>query len=104
MKKEGDNKMGVLSAEQMHDKVCEPKFEAYEKDQEEIKIILKKTHKALCESNGKPSVLARLNKLEEQIDIGGKKMWGIVFKPIESRDIPRIIVALGMTIILLDFA
>ena len=100
------DKTMVLTPEEMHDKVCEPRFKVLHDGQEEIKKIANATHKALCVSNGGPSVLSRLERIEAGSE--GKKatktfMKGLLrFEPIESRDVPRIIFAAGMVILVLE--
>ena len=76
----------------MYDKVCKEKFEGLSGEIGEVKTIALKTHKAICESNGKPSILSRLDAIE----VDGKSK-GILGKTgIESRDLPRIIGMLGI--------
>ena len=91
----------------MYNTVCRNKFEGLESSIGEVKTIALKTHKAICESNGKKSILSRLDKIEEVQTVGNLHKpqfvkFGIRFCPIESRDIPRIIGAIGILILALD--
>lgn len=96
-----------MKPEEMHEKVCEPKFEALSKGITEVKKISLKTHKALCESNGKPSLISRMEKAEEAIAKGKNQpktftKFGIVFKPIESTDIARTVGMLLLVVLVLE--
>ena len=96
----------------MYDKVCKGKFDAVDKrfnavdkrfdatdtSIKEVKTLQQATHKAICESNGKPSILSRLDMIEKDSEGGGlTKKLGI-----ESRDLPRIICALGIVALVLE--
>jgi len=89
-----------MDAEEMYEKVCKPWQIQMAKSQDEIKTIALSTHKAICESNGKPSILSRLDMLEREDN--AKTKFGVKFQPIESRDIPRVIIALGVVVLILE--
>jgi len=84
-----------MDAGEHYEKICKDKFDALKVGQDELKTIAQKTHKALCESNGKPSVLSRLEKLEatpvptKEISIGGGMLKMRGFNP---KEVGRIVV------------
>jgi len=89
-----------MKPEEMQEKVCGPIMVR-------IETKLDKTHKALCESNGKPSIISRLEKAEAALVKQGKEpktftKFGIVFKPIESTDIARTVGMLLLVVLVLE--
>jgi len=92
-----------MDAEEMYEKVCKPKQDEIVEGQKEIKAIAESTYKAICVSNGKACVLARLDKLEgEARDNDITTKFGIKFKPIESRDLAGILIAFGVVMLVLE--
>jgi len=87
-----------MTADELYKTVCLPRGEAQDRELKEIKSLAKKTHKAICESNGKPSVLSRLDSLETEKP-KTKTIFGF---PVESRDLPRIIGAAGIVALVLE--
>ena len=89
------------SERDMYNDVCKEKFEDLKEGIKDVKKIALDTHKAICVSNGKKSILSRLDAIESDAD--EPKRWGpFSFNPIESRDIPRIVGAFCLAILVLE--
>lgn len=101
LKENGNNnkgRAGIMTPEEMQEKVCGPQLKR-------IEDLAQKTHKALCESNGKPSVLSRLDAVEvaqQEPEKNTFTKFGIRFEQIESRDLPRILGAIALIILVLE--
>ena len=94
--------MGADKEIDMYETVCKDKFQGLADGIKEVKGIAEKTHNAICVSNGKKSILSRLDAVEDRSEQKTTTKWGIQFQAIESRDIPRIIGAIGITVLVLE--
>jgi len=96
---------------EMYEKVCEKRFSKLEG---KVDYGFAEMTKKLFIGNGKKSVVAliednaghikdnRLNLKRHTEAVEGKSWLGFRFKPVESRDIPRIVGAVGILVLVLE--
>ena len=94
------------TSDDMYKNTCEKRFDS-------IDNAFSGLHKRLFESNGDRAIVELIRDNKNSIDRHvenepeavaptGTVKWGIMWQPIESRDVPRIIATIGIVVLLLE--